>query len=76
MNQHIITITALGPDSGEMITLGALNTMLEAKRLVLRTAMHGAAKLLSERGIGFESLDPLYEQCEILMSCACWHRTG
>ncbi len=64
MNQHIITITALGPDSGEMITLGALNTMLEAKRLVLRTAMHGAAKLLSERGIGFESLDPLYEQCE------------
>ena len=45
-NTHIITIAALGPDSGEMLTLGALETMRQADALVLRTSRHGAAEAL------------------------------
>ena len=64
MNQHIITIAALGPDCGSMLTFGAFEAMEKAQCLVLRTARHGAAQLLSERGIAFETLDALYEQTE------------
>ena len=61
---HIITVTALGPDSGELLTLGALAQMRRADALVLRTARHGAAAVLEGEGIAFSTLDPLYEACE------------
>lgn len=64
MDQHMITIAALGPDSAELLTLGALNAMKAAGRLVLRTRRHGAAQLLEAQGVFFETLDALYEQCE------------
>lgn len=64
MNQHIITIVALGPDSGELLTFGAYETMRDAQALILRTARHGVAGLLEARGIAFETLDALYEQSE------------
>ena len=41
-NEHTITVAALGPDSGELLTMGALAVMKEADALVLRTARHGA----------------------------------
>lgn len=63
-NTHIITIAALGPDSGDMLTMGALHAMRQADTLVLRTARHGAAQVLQEQGVAFETLDPLYERCE------------
>lgn len=63
-NTHIITIAALGPDSGEMLTMGALTAMRQADALVLRTARHGAAQVLKDQGIPFKTLDPLYERCE------------
>lgn len=63
-NQHIITVAALGPDSGDMLTLGALNAMKRADALVLRTARHGAAQVLDAQGIGYKTLDALYERCE------------
>ena len=63
-NQHIITIAALGPDSARMLTMGALGAMKAADALVLRTARHGAAKLLDEQGIAYKTLDPLYETSE------------
>ena len=64
MNQHIITIAALGPDSGELLTFGAYEAMEKAQRLVLRTGRHGVAELLKSRGVAFETLDALYEQTE------------
>ena len=61
---HIITIVALGPDSGELLTLAALSQMRMADALVLRTARHGAAEVLAREGIPYDTLDPLYEDCE------------
>ena len=62
--QHIITVAALGPDSADMLTMGALNAMKQADALVLRTNQHGAAALLHEQGIAYKTLDALYERCE------------
>ncbi len=64
MNSKTITIVALGPDSGDMLTLGALEAMKRADALVLRTARHGAAQLLEAQGVSFKTLDALYETCE------------
>ncbi len=61
---HMITVAALGPDSGELLTMGALGIMRSADALVLRTARHGAAALLDEQGIAYQTLDVLYERCE------------
>ena len=61
---HIITVAALGPDSGDLLTMGALDAMKAADALVLRTARHGTAKLLDAQGIAYQTLDPLYERCE------------
>lgn len=63
-NTHIITIAALGPDSGEMLTLGALEAMRQADALVLRTARHGAAGVLAQQGTEYQTLDALYERSE------------
>ena len=59
-----ITILSLGPDSGELLTLGALAAMKAAKTLVLRTRRHAAAQLLEREDVAFETLDALYEQSE------------
>ena len=64
MNQHIITVAALGPDDGGMLTFAAYEAMEKAQCLVLRTQQHGVAKLLGEKGIAFTTLDALYEQSE------------
>ncbi|MBR6525413.1 MAG: nucleoside triphosphate pyrophosphohydrolase [Clostridia bacterium] len=59
-----ITVVSLGPGSREYLTLGALETMEKAEKLVLRTARCDAAEYLAEKGIPFETLDALYEDCE------------
>ena len=64
MDQHIITLAALGPDSGDMLTLGALSALKGAEHLVLRTGRHGVARMLEQEGVAFQTLDALYEQCE------------
>lgn len=61
---HIITVAALGPDSGELLTMGALEAMRCADALVLRTAQHGAAQLLEREVVPFQTLDALYARCE------------
>lgn len=63
-NEHTITVAALGPDSGELLTMGALAVMKEADALVLRTARHGAVQMIEEQGIAYQTLDGLYERCE------------
>ena len=62
--KHMITVVALGPDSADMLTMGALRAMKHADALVLRTSRHGAAALLDEQGIAYKTLDALYERCE------------
>ena len=62
--EHIITIAALGPDSGDLLTMGALSAMKAADALILRTARHGAVRILEEQGVAYKTLDGLYERCE------------
>ena len=64
MNQHTITVAALGPDDAGMLTLSALRAMKEAKSLVLRTRRHGVSALLDNEGVAYQTLDALYEMTE------------
>ncbi|MGI6688035.1 MAG: nucleoside triphosphate pyrophosphohydrolase [Christensenellales bacterium] len=59
---HTITIAPLGPGHPDLMTLGAFKQMKKAGCLVLRTARHGAVKLLDEEGIGYQSLDHLHDE--------------
>ncbi|MFR5796674.1 MAG: MazG nucleotide pyrophosphohydrolase domain-containing protein [Christensenellales bacterium] len=70
--KHIITIAALGPDSGEMLTLGVYDALKSADRLLLRTGRHGVAERLTREGVAFETLDALYERTEDFDSSASW----
>ena len=62
--KHIISIAALGPDSGDMLTLGVYDALKSADRLLLRTGRHGVAERLTREGVAFETLDALYERTE------------
>ncbi len=58
---HTITVVGLGPGSPDLLTLGALRQLRKAKKVVLRTAIHGAAQFLADEGVQWESLDALHE---------------
>ena len=59
-----ITVVSLGPGSREHLTLGTLDRMKNADRLILRTGLCDAAEYLREQGIAFDTLDALHEECE------------
>ena len=61
---NTITIISLGPGPREQLTLGALQTLNKARRVILRTGETDAAKYLAEQGIIFETLDNLHEESE------------
>lgn len=61
---NTITIISLGPGPREQLTLGALQTLNKARRVILRTGETDAAKYLAEQGIVFETLDNLHEESE------------
>ena len=62
---HPITVVSLGPGPRECLTLGAIEAMKRAERIVLRTRVAcGAADYLEEIGLSFETLDFLHEECE------------
>jgi len=61
---HKITVVTLGPGAREHLTLGAVEALNKAGRIVLRTKKHGAAGWLAEQGLPFVSLDSLYEASE------------
>jgi tetrapyrrole methylase family protein/MazG family protein len=56
----MIVIVGLGPGNPELLPAGNLQTLREAKRLVLRTAIHPMAQWLTEQGVAFESCDDIY----------------
>lgn len=62
--RHIITIAAIGPDSGQTLTLGVYDALRQADALLLRTGRHGVADRLRQEGVAFETLDALYERTE------------
>lgn len=59
-----ITVVSLGPGPREHLTLGTLDALEKAEKVVLRTAQSDAAAYLLEKGIPFETLDHLHETCE------------
>ena len=58
-----IIVVSLGPGSRDQITLGALDCLKNARRVVLRTGQTDAARYLRDQGIAFETLDSLHEEC-------------
>lgn len=61
---HEITVVSLGPGPREYLTLGALETLKKAEKLILRTEKCDAAEYLRESGVDFETLDDLHETCD------------
>ena len=62
--RHSITVVGLGTGVKEDLTLGALEAMRSAEKLILRTSHMQVTGFLQSEGIGFVSLDDLYEQAE------------
>lgn len=59
-----ITLVSLGPNDPGLITLSSAEALRSGKRVILRTARHGAASWLQEQGISYTSLDDMYDQYE------------
>ena len=62
---HPITVVSLGPGNREYLTLGAVEALKKAEKIILRTRVAcDAADYLEEIGLSFETLDHLHEACE------------
>ncbi len=59
-----ITVVTLGPGPREMLTLGAVEALKKAPRILLRTKQCDAADYLREIGLSFDTLDRLHEDSE------------
>lgn len=59
-----ITVVGLGPGAPGQMTLGALEVLRSARRVILRTERHPAVEELRRQGISFETCDDLYERAE------------
>ena len=60
----VITVVSLGPGSHQLLTRQACDTLLESRRLILRTAQHRAVAWLDENSVAYEAFDELYDQYE------------
>ena len=60
---NLITVVSLG-NSLDSLTLGSLEAMRSARRLILRTEQTPSADYRREKGIAYETLDALYEDAE------------
>ena len=62
---NAITVISLGPGPREYLTLGAVETLKKAEKVILRTRIScDAADYLTEIGVTYETLDDLHETCE------------
>ena len=60
-----ITVVSLGPGPRELMTLGAVDALKKAEKIILRTRLRcDAADYLTEIGLSFDTLDDLHESCE------------
>ncbi len=60
---NTITVVSLGT-SADGLTVGALEAMKAARRLILRTGQTPVAEYLAQAGISYETLDAIYESAE------------
>lgn len=56
-----LTIIPLGPGDPNLLTLGSVQALKSAQRLILRTRRHPVADWLESEGIAFDTLDDLYD---------------
>lgn len=64
-NTKAITVVSLGPGPRDYLTLGVIDALKKAERVILRTSLRcDAADYLREIGIHFDTLDYLHEECE------------
>lgn len=56
-----LTIIPLGPGDPNLLTLGSVQALKSAQRLILRTRRHPVADWLEKEGVAFETLDDLYD---------------
>ena len=62
---NAITVISLGPGPREYLTLGAVETLKKAEKVILRTRIScDAADYMTEIGVTYETLDDLHETCE------------
>ncbi len=59
-----ITVITLSTGDASLLTQGAAQALTNAQTRVLRTARHPVAAWLMQRGLPFETLDPLYDVSE------------
>ena len=60
-----ITVVSLGPGPRALMTLGAVDALKKAEKIILRTRLRcDAANYLTEIGLSFDTLDDLHESCE------------
>lgn len=59
-----ITIVSLGPGAPDLLSLKAIQTLKDARQVLLRTRDHGAVPFLIKEGIVFSTLDDLRDTSE------------
>ncbi|MCL1855987.1 MAG: SAM-dependent methyltransferase, partial [Clostridia bacterium] len=59
-----IIVVPLSTGGEELLTSAAAKALEEAEKLLLRTRRHPIERYLTEKGISWESLDALYDECE------------
>ena len=59
-----ITVVSLGPGSRQALTMGTLDALKKAGKIILRTDHSDAADYLWEIGLSFDTLDALHETSE------------
>ena len=77
-----ITVVSLGPGDHRQLTLHSLESLQNARCLILRTARHRTADWLRENSVAFDDFDALYDQYEdfdemhAAMASALWEKAS
>ena len=61
---NTVTIVSVSTGDASLLTMGALEALQTAGRIILRTGRHPVAAWLSEQKLAYETLDELYESAE------------
>lgn len=59
-----LSIVGLGPGSSDNITVGAIERMAKADRVMLRTCKHPVVQYLKSHGIVFDTFDDIYDKSD------------
>lgn len=59
-----LSIVGLGPGSSDNITIGAIERMVKADKVILRTGKHPVIPYLKSKGIKFITFDDIYDKSD------------